>query len=77
LDFFFIPATPKGFQASIQFIISCDISFDFWPISWERAERMASFQESQTIIIADCKLLYVRSTEDSERFIKLRETISV
>ncbi|MFD0717288.1 kanamycin nucleotidyltransferase C-terminal domain-containing protein [Paenibacillus sp. GCM10027626] len=75
LDFFFIPATTKGYQASIQFIIN-DISFDFWPISWERAERMASFQETQTTIIADCKLLYVRSDEDSERFMKLRDTIS-
>ncbi|MFD2615702.1 kanamycin nucleotidyltransferase C-terminal domain-containing protein [Paenibacillus gansuensis] len=76
LDFFFIPATSKGFQASIQFIIR-DISFDFWPISWERAERMALLQESHTTIIADCKLLYVRSAEDSERFMKLRETITV
>lgn len=75
LDFFFIPATSKGYQASIQFMIG-DISFDFWPISWERAERMASFQEPQTTIIADCKLLYVRSTEDRERFMMLRDTIS-
>ncbi|MDF2857952.1 MAG: hypothetical protein K0Q87_3803 [Neobacillus sp.] len=75
LDFFFIPATSHGYRASIQFIID-DISFDFWPISWERAERMASFQESQTTIIADCKLLYVRSDEDRERFMSLRDTIS-
>ncbi|NUU62442.1 hypothetical protein [Paenibacillus agri] len=75
LDFFFIPATPKGYDASIQFIID-DISFDFWPISWERAERMASFQEDKTTIITDCKLLYTRSDEDRARFLKLRETTS-
>lgn len=75
LDLFFIPSTSEGYQASIQFIID-DISFDFWPISWERAERMASFQEAQTTIIADCKLLYVRSDVDQERFMKLRDTIS-
>ncbi|WP_068778655.1 hypothetical protein [Paenibacillus sp. GM2] len=60
---------------SIQFIID-GIGFDFWPISWERAERMASFQEDKTTIIADSKLLYVRSEEDRGRFMKLRETIS-
>ncbi|MBD3917295.1 nucleotidyltransferase domain-containing protein [Paenibacillus sp. PR3] len=75
LDFFFIPASPRGYQASLQFIVD-DISFDFWPISWERAERMASFQEPQTTIIADCKLLYVRSDTDLEQFMKLREKTS-
>ena len=37
---------------------------------------MASFEEFQTTIIADCKLLYVRSDEDHDRFMKLRDTIS-
>ncbi|MGZ9584043.1 nucleotidyltransferase domain-containing protein [Paenibacillus marinisediminis] len=74
LDFFFIPATSRGYEASIQFVLD-DISFDFWPISWERAERMASFQEPMTSIIADCVILYVRSDSDLERFNKLRTTI--
>ncbi|MDQ0061871.1 nucleotidyltransferase domain-containing protein [Paenibacillus harenae] len=75
LDFFFIPATPDGFRASIPFICN-GISFDFWPISWERAERMASFEEPNTSIIADCKLLYVRSDADLARFEQLRERIA-
>ncbi|GGD84394.1 nucleotidyltransferase domain-containing protein [Paenibacillus nasutitermitis] len=75
LDFFFIPATPKGYNASIQFVLN-GISFDFWPISWERAERMAAFQEQNVSIIADCILLYVRSDEDRARFLKLRDTIA-
>ncbi|MCQ6560987.1 nucleotidyltransferase domain-containing protein [Paenibacillus mendelii] len=74
LDFFFIPATSNGYQASIQFVID-DISFDFWPISWERAGRMAAFEEPSTSIIAECKLLYTRSEDDRDRFLKLRETI--
>lgn len=75
LDFFFIPATPEGYRASIQFILE-DISFDFWPISWERAERMAALAEPQTTIIAACRLLYVRSDEDRNRFMRLRDSIS-
>ncbi|MCL6603223.1 MAG: hypothetical protein K6T94_10145 [Paenibacillus sp.] len=75
LDFFFIPVTSKGYAATLSFVLN-DISFDFWPIGWERAEKMASFEDPFTTIIADCKLLYVRSEEDRLRFIKLREDIS-
>lgn len=74
LDFFFIPATPAGYQASIQFILR-DIGFDFWPISWDRAERMAAYQEPNTSIIADSKLLYCRSDEDLIRFNDLKDKI--
>jgi hypothetical protein len=75
LDFFFIPATSDGYSASLQFVIN-GISFDFYPIGWERAERMATFQEPNTTVIADCKLLYVRSDEDLARFNQLRATIA-
>jgi hypothetical protein len=75
LDFFFIPATPRGKQVELQFIID-GISFDFWPIGWDRAERMSTSEDWSTTIIADCELLYVRSEEDLARFMKLRRTIS-
>ncbi|QOS80513.1 hypothetical protein JNUCC31_06295 [Paenibacillus sp. JNUCC31] len=75
LDFFFIPATARGREVECQFMID-GISFDFWPIGWDRAERMATSEEWNTTIIADCELLYVRSDEDLARFMELRETIS-
>lgn len=75
LDFYFIPASSKGYQASIQFVLQ-DISFDFWPISWERAERMAAYQESKTSVIAESVLLYSRSDEDLARFRSLQQTIN-
>jgi len=75
LDFFFIPATPRGKQVELQFIID-GISFDFWPIGWDRAERMSTFEDWSTTIIAECELLYVRSEADLTKFMKLRETIS-
>lgn len=74
LDFFFIPATPDGYRHTIAFILD-DISFDFWPISWERAEKMASFEDPKTSIIADAQLLYVRSEEDRSRFLQLQNKI--
>ncbi|GGG72570.1 nucleotidyltransferase domain-containing protein [Paenibacillus radicis (ex Gao et al. 2016)] len=73
LDFFFIPATPRGREVELQFIIE-GISFDFWPIPWDRAERMAALEDWKTTIIADCELLYVRSPDDLARFMELRET---
>lgn len=72
LDFFFIPAAPEGYRASIQFVLN-EISYDFWPISWERAERMAALEEPQTTIIVDSQLLYIRSEEDYNRFMGLRD----
>jgi hypothetical protein len=75
LDFFFIPATARGRQVECQFIID-GISFDFWPIGWDRAGRMAASEEWSTTIIADCELLYVRSEDDLARFMELRKTIS-
>lgn len=75
LDFFFIPATDRGRKVECQFLID-GISFDFWPIGWDRAERMATSEDWMTTIIADCELLYVRSEDDLARFMELRETIS-
>ncbi|WP_341282974.1 nucleotidyltransferase domain-containing protein [Paenibacillus sp. FSL H8-0537] len=75
LDFFFIPTTPEGYKAMIQFVID-QISFDFWPISWERAAKMAAYQEPNTSIIADCKILYARSEEDLAQFEQLRASIA-
>ncbi|MBA9088166.1 hypothetical protein FHR92_004662 [Fontibacillus solani] len=75
LDFFYIPATPDGYRQSIAFILE-DISFDFWPISWERAEQMASFDDPKTSVIADSKLLYTRSEDDRSRFEQLHNKVT-
>lgn len=74
LDFFFIPASPEGWNAGLSFILH-DIGFDFWPLSWERAERMATLADGKAGILADCRLLYVRSDADLERFNDLKRQI--
>jgi predicted nucleotidyltransferase len=73
-DLFFIPATKRGKELS-DCIILDGIGIDFFPISWERAERIANFEENIVSVIADCKLLYSHSSEDKERLEFLRETI--
>lgn len=72
LDFFFIPDNNKNIRPSITFIID-DIGYDFWPISWERATRMASLEDNKTSVIADAKILYHRSQEDLKRFQTLQQ----
>ena len=75
LDFFFIPATEKGWGACVQFVLD-GVGYDFWPIGWERAERIANFDEGIVSVVADSRVLYARSSEDLARFEALREKIA-
>lgn len=74
LDFFFIPKTQKGYEMNLQFIID-NIGYDFWPISWERAEKIADFEESITSIIADGVVIYYCDYSDLKKFNLLKQRI--
>jgi hypothetical protein len=67
LDFFFIPKTPAGYAMSAQFILD-GIGYDFWPVSWEFAERLASFAHPFVSLIADGHLVYAACEEDADRY---------
>jgi hypothetical protein len=67
LDFFFIPKTPAGYAMSAQFIIN-GIGYDFWPVSWEFAERLAGFAHPFVSLIADGRLVYAAGEEDESRY---------
>ncbi len=71
LDFFFIPKTPAGYGMSAQFILD-GIGYDFWPVSWEFAERLASFAHPFVSLIADGQLVYAASEEDKAKYEALR-----
>ncbi|HNT35271.1 MAG TPA: nucleotidyltransferase domain-containing protein [bacterium] len=72
LDLVFINDTPRGEEASAQFVID-DIGSDFFPISWERAEGIVSFREALLSLILESAVLYSRSDADLERLESLRE----
>lgn len=74
LDFFYIPKTNKGYKLNMQFIID-DIGYDFWPLSWERAERIANFEETFISIIAEGVVVYYSEPEDIKRFNFLKKRI--
>ena len=75
LDLYFIPKTKRGEKLGFVFIID-GIGFDFWPISWERIERIASFDERITSIVSEGQILYSGSEEDLARFNLLKEKIT-
>lgn len=72
LDFYFIPKTERGYEMSQCFILE-DIGFDFWGMSWSRAESLAGYNETNTSIISKAKIIYYASQEDLDRFNTLRD----
>lgn len=71
---FFIPACDHGYNLAETFIID-DMGYDLFPMSWERVEGIANINESITFCLADGVILYARSDEDRERFIKLQQEL--
>ncbi|MCR4427459.1 MAG: hypothetical protein NUW23_14955 [Firmicutes bacterium] len=59
---------------SHQFIIN-GIGYDLWPISWERAERIANFDECLVSIVADARVVYYGDDQNLERFNSLKRRI--
>lgn len=72
LDMYFVVNTARGFELGRTFIID-GIGFDFWPISWERMERIANHDERITAIITEGKILYYGNDTDLARFNALKE----
>ncbi len=71
LDMFFVPKTKRGFNLGFTFIID-GIGYDFWALSWERLERIASHEERIVSIITEGQLLYCATDEDREHWDRLK-----
>ncbi|AKI97675.1 nucleotidyltransferase domain-containing protein [Kosmotoga pacifica] len=78
LDIFYIPDDGKAGSLSSQFVFG-NLPYDFWPLSWEFAERIANARHNWAIaasLIADAKVLYYRSQKDLDRFNALKARIT-
>ncbi|MBU3104686.1 hypothetical protein [Clostridium gasigenes] len=71
---FFIPNTKKGYNLAETFIIE-DMGYDLFPMSWERLEGIANLDEKITFAFAKGVILYSRTKEDEERFLKIQEKL--
>lgn len=72
VDLYFVPKTKRGYELAMVFIMD-GVGFDFWPISWERLERIASWKERIVSIVTEGKVLYHASDEDLMQFNQLRK----
>jgi hypothetical protein len=71
LDIYIVPKTKRGFNLGCTFIFD-GIGCDFWTLSWERLERIASHEEQIASIITNGKVIYHGSDEDLTRFERLK-----
>lgn len=71
LDLYYVVNTARGYELAKTFIID-GIGYDFWPISWERIERIANYEERITSIVTEGKVLYYGSDEDLKRFNEIK-----
>ena len=77
LDMFYIPDDGKTLPLYSSFIFK-ELPFEFWPISWGFAEKIASGKQSYAVapsLIANAKVLYSRSEEDLQRFKGIQKRI--
>lgn len=72
IDFYFIPKSEKGFSLARTFIVE-GTGFDFWALSWERAENIANYNGGFASIIADAEVVWHASREDLERYLELQD----
>ena len=78
LDLIFIPDEGKASSLAACFVLD-GISFDFFPISWQRAERLANGSNGWAVgpsLIATAKLFYTRSEADRQRFEALQARVA-
>lgn len=71
LDLVFIPQTRRGHELASCFLIG-ETGYDFFPMTWERLERIASFEEQLTDVLAGGRVVYAASRDQAERFEQLQ-----
>jgi hypothetical protein len=71
---FFFPATEKAYQLAANPIIA-GVSYDIFPMSWERFERMAALDEDNASCVGDAEILYYRKEADKQRFLEIQDRL--
>lgn len=72
---FYVPATDRGFQLAKTFIIE-DMGYDLYPMTWERLEGIAEFNEPRVIFaVMKGEVIYARTEEDRQRYENIKKNI--
>ncbi len=72
IDLFFVPNNQKGYSAGFTVIID-EIGYDFFPISWERLEKIAGFDDSLSSLITSGEVLYYKDQIALSKYLKLKD----
>ncbi|MBQ6788233.1 MAG: hypothetical protein IJO85_10985 [Lachnospiraceae bacterium] len=74
---YYVPATERGYQLAETFIIE-DMGYDLYPMSFERLEGIADFQEPRMIwVLEKSEVLYAREEVDRKRFEQIKEKLHI
>lgn len=73
---YFIPKNERGKKLSTQFIIE-DVSYDLFPMSWERLVANAAMDSPQGYLLLDAEVVYCCDEEALNKFEKLKKSLKV
>jgi predicted nucleotidyltransferase len=72
IDLFFVPANQRGYSAGFTVIID-EIGYDFFPISWERLEKITLLEDSLSSLITSGDVLYYKDQAALSKYLMLKE----
>lgn len=75
IDFFFVPRSESGYAFSRQFIWN-GIGYDLWPVSPERARRIALLEEGMQSLFMEGRILYAPDARGLADFEEIRDSIA-
>lgn len=76
IRFYFIPKNERGKKLSTQFIVE-GVSYDLFPISWERLIANAAMDSPQGYLLLDTEVVYCSDEEALNRFENLKDSLKV
>jgi len=74
IRFYFISKNERGKNLSTQFIVE-GVSYDLFPISWERLIANAAMDSPQGYLLLDTEVIYYSSEEALNRFENMKDSL--
>lgn len=76
IEFYFIPKNERGKKLSTQFIVE-GVSYDLFPISWERLISNAAMDSPQGYLLLDTEVIYCSDKEALNRFKNMKDSLKI
>ncbi len=76
ISLYFIPKTERGRTLSFQWILE-GVSYDLFPMSWERLIANASLDSPQSYLLKGTRILYSGDEDAYKRFMELSNSLEI